>query len=70
MFKFIRVQLEKDLFGSIFRRKPLLSKNNNNIAVKLSAKLQVNKLQDFWNNVLRTDDSKMEMFGHDTQNQI
>lgn len=28
------------------------------------AKLRLNKSQDFWNNLLRTDETKVEPFGH------
>jgi len=33
-------------------------------------KLHLNKPQDFWNNVLWTDQTKVEMFGHNAQQHI
>ncbi|XP_075444851.1 uncharacterized protein LOC142488342 isoform X3 [Ascaphus truei] len=48
--------------GWIARRKPLLSKKN--IAARLKfAKEHIDDPQDFWNNVLWTDESKVELFG-------
>ena len=48
--------------GRIARRKPLLSKKN--IAARLKfAKEHIDDPQDFWNNVLWTDESKVELFG-------
>jgi len=41
---------------------PLLSKKNM-VAWFRSAKLNLNKPQDFWHNVLWTDETKVEMFG-------
>ena len=34
------------------------------------AKLHLNKAQDFWNNVLWTDQTKVEMFGHNAQQHV
>ena len=34
------------------------------------AKLHLNKPQDFWNNVLWTDQTKVEMFGHNAQQHV
>ena len=34
------------------------------------AKLHLEKPPDFWSNVLWTDDTKMEMFGHNAEHQI
>ena len=33
-------------------------------------KLHLNKPQDFWNNVLWTDQTKVEMFGHNAQQHV
>lgn len=35
-----------------------------------SAKLHLNKPQDFWNDVLWTDETKVETFGHNAQHHI
>ena len=52
-----------DLFGRVFWRKPLLSEMNT--AAKLMfVKLHLNKPQDFLNNVLWTDVTKVEVFAH------
>lgn len=48
------------------RGKPLFSKVN--MAAQLNfAKLHLNKLQDLWNSILWTDESKMEVFVHYAQ---
>ena len=59
----IRKRLNKNgVHGRIARRKPLLSKKN--IAAHLKfAKEHIDDPQDFWNNVLWTDESKVELFG-------
>ena len=33
-------------------------------------KLRLNKLKDLWNNVLWTDETKVEMFGHNAQQHV
>uniref|UniRef100_A0A803JUL1 Transposase Tc1-like domain-containing protein n=1 Tax=Xenopus tropicalis TaxID=8364 RepID=A0A803JUL1_XENTR len=52
-----------NLRGRCAWRKPLLSKRNIKVRLKF-ARENVDKRQDFWNNVLWTDGSKMELFGH------
>lgn len=64
------VQLEKKrktnkygLFGSVTRTTSLLSIEN--IAGLLRfAKLNLNNLQGFWNNILWIDETKVEMLGY------
>ena len=51
------------------RRTPLLSKKNMAAQLRF-AKLHLNKPQDFWNNVLWTDDTEVEMFGHNPQQHV
>lgn len=51
------------LFERVVRRNPLLSKRNVAARV-IFAKLDLNKPQDFCNNVLWTDKTKEEMFDH------
>jgi len=53
-------------YGRGPRRKPFLS--NKNMATRLwFARLYLNKPRDFWNKVLWTDETKLEMFGHNAQ---
>jgi len=35
------------------------------MAERLKFAQQLNKPQDFWNNVLRTDETKLDLFGHE-----
>ena len=60
----IRKALNKEgLHGRIARKKPLLSKKN--VAARLQfAKQHVDKPQQFWDKILWTDESKIELFGH------
>ena len=46
--------------------KLFLSKKNMAALLRF-AKLHLNKPQDFWNNVLWTDETKEGMFGHNSQ---
>lgn len=66
----IRKRLHKfNLHGRRARRKPLLSKRN--IKARLTfARENVDKDQDFWNNVLWTDESKIELFGHQSRGHV
>ena len=51
------------------RRKPLLSKEN--IAAHLKfAKEQLNVSQNYWQNILWTDETKVELFGRNTQHYL
>jgi len=57
------------MFGRVDRRKLLLSKKN--MAARLRfANLHLNKSQDFWKNVLWTDETKVEIFGHNAQSHV
>lgn len=66
----VRKRLNKyGLFRRVTRSKPQLSKKN--MAVELwFAKLQLNKPQVSWNNVLWSDETKIEMFGDNAQSHI
>uniref|UniRef100_A0A3Q3JS38 Transposase n=1 Tax=Monopterus albus TaxID=43700 RepID=A0A3Q3JS38_MONAL len=66
----IRKRLHKfNLHGRRARRKPLLSKRN--IKARLTfARENVDKDQDFWNNVRWTDESKIELFGHQSRGHV
>uniref|UniRef100_A0A3B3DJG5 Transposase n=1 Tax=Oryzias melastigma TaxID=30732 RepID=A0A3B3DJG5_ORYME len=59
----IRKRLGKNgLHGRVPRRKPLLSKKN--IKARLNfAKKHLDDCQDFWENILWTDETKVELFG-------
>ena len=57
------------MFGRVAMRKPLLSKKNKANRPRF-AKLNLNKPQDFWNNVLWTDETEVEMFGYNAQRQV
>lgn len=65
------VQLEKDctimasLVG-VSGRKPLFCKNSTAAQLRFP-KLHLNKLKDVWNNVLWTDETRVEMFGHNAE---
>ena len=66
----IRKRLHKfNLHGRCVRRKPLLSKRNTKARLKF-ARGSVDKEQDFWNNVLWTDESKIELFGHQNRGHV
>lgn len=66
----IRKRLHKfNLHGRCARRKPLLSKKNMKARLKF-ARVNVDKDQDFWNNVLWTDESKIELFGHQNRGHV
>jgi len=57
------------MFGRVARRKLLLSKKN--MAARLRfANLHLNNSQDFLNNVLWTDETKVEIFGHNAQSHV
>ncbi|RXM34592.1 Pleiotrophin [Acipenser ruthenus] len=59
----IRKTLGKNgIHGRVARRKPLLTKKNMNARLKF-AKKHLDDPQEFWNNVLWTDESKVELFG-------
>lgn len=45
------------------RKKPLLTRKHREARLKY-AKTNIEKPQDFWNNVLWTDETKIELFGH------
>jgi len=51
------------MFERVFRRKLLLPKKKM-AALHRFAKLHLNKPQDFWNSFLWTNETKVEMFGH------
>lgn len=66
----IRKRLHKfDLHGRCARRKPLLSRKNIRARLKF-ANEHLGKDQHFWNNVLWTDESKVELFGHSTRRHV
>lgn len=47
------------------RQRRLLSEKNKNMTALLGfANMHMNKPHDFWNNFLLTDDTEVEMFGH------
>lgn len=54
------------LFQSVARRKPLLSKKNETAWLRF-VELHQNKPQNFLNNVLWTDEIRVEMFSHKAQ---
>ena len=66
----IRKRLNKFNFhGRCGRRKPLLWKRNMKARLKFTRE-NVDKDQDFWNNVLWTDESKTELFGHQNRGHV
>uniref|UniRef100_A0A8C6PBJ9 Transposase n=1 Tax=Nothobranchius furzeri TaxID=105023 RepID=A0A8C6PBJ9_NOTFU len=54
---------KKGLYGRFPRRKPLLSKKNIRACLNFVKKKNPNDCQDFWGNALRTDETKVELFG-------
>ena len=58
-------QLGEDQTSMIAKRKPFLFKRNMKtwLSFKETLNKHLNKPQDFWNNVLLTDETKMELFG-------
>ncbi len=59
----IRKRLGKNgLHGRVPRRKPLLSKKNIKAHLSLARK-HLDDPQDFWENILWTDETKIELFG-------
>ena len=55
--------------GRCARSKPLLSKKNIKARLKF-ARENIDKDQVFWNNVLWTDESKVELFGHQNRRHV
>ena len=51
------------LNGRVARRKPLLRTRHKNDPVNY-AREHLNESEDFWNNILWTDETKIELFGH------
>ncbi len=66
----IRKTLNKNgVHGRTPRRKPLLSKKN--IAARLKfAKEHLDVPQHYWQNILWTDETKIELFGKNTQHYV
>uniref|UniRef100_A0AAR2K185 Transposase Tc1-like domain-containing protein n=1 Tax=Pygocentrus nattereri TaxID=42514 RepID=A0AAR2K185_PYGNA len=66
----VRKTLNKQgVYGRTPRRKPLLTKKN--IAARLKfAKEHIDTSQRYWQNVLWTDETKIELFGKNTQRYI
>lgn len=59
MLTFTSAQVEKTL-----------SKFKKMVAYCRFTQFHLNYPQDFWNNVLQTDETKVEMFGHNAQNHV
>lgn len=53
----------------VCKEETLLSKKNIKARLKL-ARENVDKDHDFWNNVLWTDESKTELFGHHNRGHV
>lgn len=56
-------------FGRVARKKSFLSKRNMATRLRL-AEHHLNKTQDFWNDVLLTDKTKVQMLVHIAQHHI
>lgn len=65
----MKIVIKYSLFGSVTRRKPILSENNM-AAWLMLGKLDWNKLQGFWNYVLWTEETKVELFSQTAQHHI
>lgn len=53
----------EQLYGRVMRKKPFLHTRHKKARLRF-AKLHLNKPGSFWNKVLWTDETKMELFGH------
>ncbi|KAK3569335.1 hypothetical protein QTP86_026814 [Hemibagrus guttatus] len=66
----IRKRLGKNgLHGRVPRRKPLLSKKNIKACLSFTRK-HLDDLQDFWENTLWTDKTKIELFGRSVSHYV
>lgn len=59
----------KDLHGRDVRRKPFLRPHHKSQRLKY-AKENLDKPEAFWNNVLWTDETKIELFGHNQRRYV
>ena len=53
----------EQLYGRVMRKKPFLHTRHKQARLRY-AKLHLNKPGSFWNKVLWTDETKLELFGH------
>src|SRR4029434_6471840 len=54
---------KEQLYGRVMRKKPFLHTRHNHARLRY-AKAHLNKPHSFWNKVLWTDETKIELFGH------
>lgn len=64
-----RVAHRNNLRGRVARKKPFISKVNMKKRLEF-AKAYVNKPKEFWNNVLFTDETKINLFGSDGRQMV
>lgn len=64
-----KISNRHDIHGRTPQRKPLLLTNNIAAGLKF-AKDHLESLQHYWENVLGTDETKVELFGKNTQHYI
>lgn len=64
-----RVAHRNNLRGRVARKKPFISKLNIKKRLEF-AKAYVNKPKEFWNNVLYTDETKINLFGSDGRQMV
>lgn len=64
-----RVLHRNDIFSRYARKTPLLTKKH--VCARLTfAKEYINKPADFWNNVVWSDETKIELFGHNEAKRV
>ena len=57
------------LYGRVARKKPLLRPQHKNARLRF-AKKHIDEPQNFWNKVIWTDETKIELFGHNQQRYV
>ena len=54
---------KEQLYGRVMRKKPFLHTRHKHARLRY-AKAHLNKPDSFWNKVIWTDETKIELFGH------
>ena len=67
--RYFKTLNKNGVHGRTLRKKPLLSKNNFAALLKF-AKEHLDVPQLYWKNILRTDETNVELFGRNTQHYV